>query len=193
MRTGHRAAAMRRSLEGLALGDSLGRALRVAPTNDPSFDDPPWAYTDDTEMAIAIAQLLASRGRIMQDELALRFATRFAANPDRGYGGVAFWILSRISAGHDWRSVATEPYGGSGSLGNGAAMRVGPLGAYFADDFPRARERSGSVCRDNPCASRRPGRRGRSGARSSHRCHAPKRRSDGTSRHSRQAGPGPGP
>ena len=97
---------MRRSLEGLALGDSLGRALRVAPTNDPSFDDPPWAYTDDTEMSIAIAQLLASRGHIMQDDLAQGFAARFTANQDRGYGGVAFWILSRISAGHDWRSVA---------------------------------------------------------------------------------------
>jgi ADP-ribosylglycohydrolase len=137
MSTAQRLAAMRRSLEGLALGDSLGCALRVAPTNDPSFDDPPWAYTDDTEMAIAIAQMLASRGHIMQDDLALRFAARFTANQDRGYGGVAFWILSRISAGHDWRSVAAEPYGGSGSLGNGAAMRVGPLGAYFADDLPR--------------------------------------------------------
>jgi len=137
MSAAHRLAAMRRSLEGLALGDSLGRALRVAPTNDPSFDDAPWAYTDDTEMAIAIAQLLASHGRILQDELAQRFVSRFDANPERGYGAVAFWILSRISAGGEWRRVAAEPYGGSGSLGNGAAMRVGPLGAYFADDFPR--------------------------------------------------------
>ena len=117
---------MKRSLDGLALGDSLGRALRVAPTDDPSFDDAPWPYTDDTEMAIAISQLLADHGRIDQDDLAQRFASRFTANPDRGYGGVAFWILSRISAGHGWRAVAAEPYGGSGSLGNGAAMRVGP-------------------------------------------------------------------
>ena len=137
LRDDNRLAAMKRSLEGLALGDAVGRALRVAPTNDPSFDDAPWVYTDDTEMAIAIVQLLTSRGRIVQDELAQRFAARFAANPDRGYGAVAFWILSRISAGDEWRSVAAEPYGGTGSLGNGAAMRVGPLGAYFADDLPR--------------------------------------------------------
>jgi ADP-ribosylglycohydrolase len=44
---------------------------------------------------------------------------------------------SRISAGDEWRRVAAQPYGGTGSLGNGAAMRVGPLGAYFADDLPR--------------------------------------------------------
>ena len=133
----HRLAAMRKSLEGLALGDSLGRALRVAPTEDAVFDDPPWAYTDDTEMAIAIVQLLAGRGRIIQDELARMFATRFAANPERGYGAVSYASLSRISAGHDWRNVVTQPYGGKGSLGNGAAMRVGPLGAYFAADLPR--------------------------------------------------------
>lgn len=137
MSDGPRLAAMKRSLEGLALGDALGCALRIAPTNDPSFDAPPWVYTDDTEMAIAIAQLLASQGRIIQDDLAQRFATRFTANPDRGYGAVAFWILSRISAGDEWRRVAAQPYGGTGSLGNGAAMRVGPLGAYFADDLPR--------------------------------------------------------
>ena len=137
MNATHRIASMRKSLEGLALGDALGRALRVAPSDDPTFDEPPWVYTDDTEMAIAIAQLLARRGRIVQDELAQMFAARFAANPERGYGGVTYASLSRISAGHDWRGVVTQPYGGKGSLGNGAAMRVGPLGAYFADDLPR--------------------------------------------------------
>ena len=128
---------MRKSLEGLALGDSLGCALRRAPTDNPVFAEAPWLYTDDTEMAIAIVQLLASRGRIIQDELVQMFAARFAANPERGYGAVTYASLSRISAGHDWRGVVTQPYGGKGSLGNGAAMRVGPLGAYFADDLPR--------------------------------------------------------
>ena len=128
---------MRRPLDGLALGDSVGCALRVAPTSDPSFDGSPWVYTDDTEMAISIVEVLASHGRIVQDELAQKFAARFAANPDRGYGAVSYWILSRIGAGDDWRTVAAEPYGGTGSLGNGGAMRAGPLGAYFADDLPR--------------------------------------------------------
>ena len=129
---------MRRSLEGLALGDAIGRALRISPTvGDPSFDAPPWPYTDDTEMAIAIADMLAARGHIEQDELARSFAARFDANPFRGYGTMAFWILRQISAGHDWRGAAAQVFGGRGSYGNGAAMRVAPLGAYFADDLPQ--------------------------------------------------------
>lgn len=137
----HRLAAMRRSLEGLALGDSLGRAVSSAPSRNPSFDDAPWPYTDDTEMAISIVELLAAQGRIVQDDLARMFSARFVANSERGYGAVSYWILSRISAGNDWRGVAAEPYSGRGSFGNGAAMRVGPLGAYFANDLERlARE-----------------------------------------------------
>jgi len=135
---------MRRSLEGLALGDALGRALGIAPTDDPSFDDARWAYTDDTEMAIV--RLLASHGRIAQDDLAQEFATRCAANPERGYGAVSFWILSRISEGHDWRGIAAEPYRGRGSLGNGAAMRVGPLGGVLRRRPSPRRERSHVVC-----------------------------------------------
>jgi len=71
MNTSQRCAAMRKSLEGLALGDSLGRALLVSPTvGIPSLDAPPWPYTDDTEMAIAIGDMLVTHGRIVQDELA---------------------------------------------------------------------------------------------------------------------------
>jgi ADP-ribosylglycohydrolase len=129
--------AMRRSLEGLALGDALGQALISAPTTEPSLREAPWRYSDDTEMAIAIACVLARHGRIDQDALAEAFASRFAADPERGYGAVSYWILSRVSAGADWRKTAAEPYRGQGSLGNGGAMRAGPLGAYFADDLSR--------------------------------------------------------
>ncbi len=35
----------------------------------------------------------------------------------------------------DWHHHASALFGGEGSFGNGAAMRVAPLGAYFADDI----------------------------------------------------------
>ena len=89
MSAAQRLTAMRRSLDGLALGDSLGQAMLAAPTSDPSFDRGPWRYSDDTEMAIAIAQILTRHGCIDQDELAQVFAARFSANPDRGYGAVS--------------------------------------------------------------------------------------------------------
>lgn len=34
-----------------------------------------------------------------------------------------------------WREQSQALFGGRGSFGNGSAMRVAPLGAYFADDF----------------------------------------------------------
>jgi ADP-ribosylglycohydrolase len=36
-----------------------------------------------------------------------------------------------------WKQLAQQLFAGKGSFGNGSAMRVAPLGAYFADDFER--------------------------------------------------------
>jgi ADP-ribosylglycohydrolase len=127
-----------RSLNGLAVGDAVGCALTNPGAAEPEFGVAPWRYTDDTEMAIAIVDLLATRGEIDQDALALSFGQRFAAQSERGYGPVAYWILTRIAEGMPWREAASTPYKGAGSMGNGAAMRVAPLGAYFADAPDRA-------------------------------------------------------
>lgn len=43
-------------------------------------------------------------------------------------------LLDSIRQGH-WRGEARSLFGGQGSFGNGSAMRVAPLGAYFADDL----------------------------------------------------------
>jgi len=44
-------------------------------------------------------------------------------------------VLARIRAGEPWSDVATSLFDGEGSYGNGAAMRIAPLGAWFADDL----------------------------------------------------------
>ena len=43
-------------------------------------------------------------------------------------------MLQKLRTGADWRNEAPAMFGGTGSFGNGAAMRVAPLGAFFADD-----------------------------------------------------------
>ncbi len=75
----------RLSLEGLSLGDAFGQqffcpsaALRATMTGTPPLG--PWRYTDDTEMAIAIHDMLARHGRIDQDDLAWTFADRYACS-----------------------------------------------------------------------------------------------------------------
>jgi ADP-ribosylglycohydrolase len=44
-------------------------------------------------------------------------------------------MLQEVHAGAPWRDVARSAFAGMGSMGNGAAMRVAPLGAWFAGDL----------------------------------------------------------
>ena len=137
---------MKLSLDGLGLGDALGEMLsyqahtaprRLAENNLPAG---PWFHTDDTEMAISISAVLKSHGSVHQDALAKRFARRFERDPERGYGKMTRIQMREIMAGAKWRDMAANAFGGQGSMGNGSAMRVAPLGAYFADDLERCAE-----------------------------------------------------
>ena len=129
------------ALMGLSVGDAFGECffgpaqvlqlVRSVRTLPPS----PWHYTDDTEMALAVVEVLQHEGHIDQDRLASRFAERYCREPRRGYGGTAHQILRAISEGTPWQVAAGGAFSGMGSMGNGAAMRVAPLGAYFADEF----------------------------------------------------------
>jgi ADP-ribosylglycohydrolase len=100
----------------------------------------PWFHTDDTEMAISICAVLKSHGRVHQDALAKRFARRFERDPGRGYGSMTRTQMRAITAGAKWRDTSANAFGGQGSMGNGSAMRVAPLGAYFAADLDRCAE-----------------------------------------------------
>jgi len=131
------------SLDGLSLGDAIGEMLsyraesaaRTIAQND--LPAGPWFHTDDTEMAISLVDVLKSHGCVNQDALARRFARRFERDPDRGYGSMTRLQMREISAGAKWQDTSTGAFGGQGSMGNGGAMRVAPLGAYFADDLDR--------------------------------------------------------
>ncbi|MFD7494905.1 ADP-ribosylglycohydrolase family protein [Streptomyces sp. NPDC059832] len=138
-------AAARRSLEGLSLGDAFGerwfplfRAPRRAFNEIKARrtpEEPVWHWTDDTALARALLRVLDEHGRVEQDRLALCFALAFEADPARGYGhGMHILLPELLAAPADWRTLAPELFEG-GSLGNGAAMRVAPLGARFHQDL----------------------------------------------------------
>ncbi|WP_369016095.1 ADP-ribosylglycohydrolase family protein [Armatimonas sp.] len=88
-------------------------------------------YSDDTQMAIGIAQALVDDGEIIPEHLARHFAKNF--QPWRGYGPGAYGVLDALKQGRPWDEPARQVFGGQGSYGNGAAMRVGPLGAFYWD------------------------------------------------------------
>jgi ADP-ribosylglycohydrolase len=130
------------SLDGLSVGDAFGQQFfftngvyeAIAARQLPSM---PWYYTDDTMMAFSIYDSLENHGCIDADKLALMFAKRYTNDPARGYGGGMHDTLRAIQKGEHWQKVTTQAFEGMGSFGNGAAMRVAPLGAYFADDLER--------------------------------------------------------
>jgi len=127
------------AVEALAFGDAFGETFFADPERAKSgareLPEGPWRYTDDTVMALGIHEMFAECGETDLDRLAEIFAERFRREPWRGYGPNAREVLQGIARGRDWRELSTASFGGDGSYGNGAAMRVPPVGAYFADDL----------------------------------------------------------
>lgn len=129
----------RLSLAGLSVGDAFGELFFRHPgwIAERRLPPGPWPWTDDTQMALSIVAVLAGFGQIEQDALARDFAQRYHDAPHRGYGGGARRLLTHFGRGEDWRTLAPQLFSG-GSYGNGAAMRVAPLGAFFAPDLEQA-------------------------------------------------------
>ncbi|MER7313687.1 MULTISPECIES: ADP-ribosylglycohydrolase family protein [Streptomyces] len=128
------------SLRGLSVGDALGSRFFV-PANYPLLKERalppgPWQWTDDTEMACSVLAVLAAHRRVDQDALADSFARHH--DFDRGYGPAVNRLLRLVREGGDWRQLASALFQGQGSWGNGSAMRIAPLGAWYADDPEQA-------------------------------------------------------
>ncbi|MGW0786830.1 ADP-ribosylglycohydrolase family protein [Streptomyces sp. NPDC002911] len=145
-------AAARRSLEALALGDAFGERwfplfrpprqayAEVRARRTPH--EPVWHWTDDTALALALQRVLDEYGQVEQDRLALYYALAFDADQARGYGhGMHLLLPELLASPADWRILAPGLFEG-GSLGNGAAMRVAPLGARFHADLGHAAEQA---------------------------------------------------
>ena len=144
----------RLSLNGLSVGDAFGALFQF--TRPPSATElpiGPWRWSDDSAMAVSIVEVLETYGYIEQDSLAQTFAARFEEAPFRGYSGGAKTLLRQIAMGADWRTAAPALFNGSGSYGNGGAMRVAPIGGFFYNDPERAAfeaQRSAVITHSHP-------------------------------------------
>lgn len=127
------------SLEGLSVGDAFGETFFVNPDvvegliAERALAARRWNYTDDTLMAMSVFSVLRQHGQIEQPTLARSFAERY--DRTRGYGPAMHRLLWEIKCGEDWAERAQSLFEGQGSFGNGAAMRVAPVGAFFAGDM----------------------------------------------------------
>lgn len=141
-------------LLGLAVGDALGAPLEglsapqirshyglitdyvdgaVAWRRKPFRWRMPGLYTDDTQQAMALADVLLERGFVDVERLAEVYLA--LATPKCGYVG------SHRGVGRSFRQVLEDlergvspRHTGGTSAGIGAAMRIAPAAVYFAND-----------------------------------------------------------
>ena len=127
---------------GAGIGDALGRSFegswrtQVKP-KDIKFDG---KWTDDTHMMIGVAESLIAKRGFNGRHMLLTFMKNWEEEPWRGYGPGPPRIFRMIKSGVSWKEAARRLYGGAGSFGNGAAMRVAPIGLLFYDDAEGLRE-----------------------------------------------------
>lgn len=135
----------KKSLKGVAIGDAFGESFFgqrneiLQHIQNRTIPKTTWEFTDDTVMSIAVFEQLEKHQTINQDELALAFAKKHSLDVNRGYGATARRILRGIEAGESWQHLSKNAFDGMGSMGNGAAMRVHAIGAYFYDDLQQVK------------------------------------------------------
>jgi poly(ADP-ribose) glycohydrolase ARH3 len=124
------------SMAGSALGDAIGElAFRIpdeARLRERIDATEEFVYTDDTAMAIGLAQSLLARRQIDPQHLGDTFRANYQREPWRGYASgppSLFRLVDRQEI--TYVEAAQGLFGGQGSYGNGAAMRIAPLGLYY--------------------------------------------------------------
>lgn len=85
-------------------------------------------YSDDTQLTLATTISLIRSEGLEAEDCARSCAEHF--DPQRGYGRSAMRVLSALANGGDYRTTGNIMFV-SGSYGNGAAMRIAPVGLMY--------------------------------------------------------------
>jgi len=121
---------------GSALGDAIGElafrtmdetALRSSVEMAGTL-----TFTDDTAMAIGLAESITQMGYLDEQHLGDTFKVNFNREPWRGYASGPPTLFAMVDRqGVAYTAAARSLFGGQGSYGNGAAMRIAPVGLFF--------------------------------------------------------------
>ncbi len=128
---------------GAAVGDALGMPLefRIASPPDNFIRTmqtgrlPAGSFTDDTEMALALAESLLVDPALDPHDLSQRFLDWYRRNPpDVGIHTNA--VMRRLAAGMSWQEAARDVQSKNPtSSGNGSVMRCWPVAVFNWDDL----------------------------------------------------------
>ncbi|MFB0501261.1 MAG: ADP-ribosylglycohydrolase family protein [Candidatus Bathyarchaeia archaeon] len=127
-------------LVGSAVGDALGSPLEGSCISELKIEeDFSGRWTDDTHMMIGVAESLIENEGFDGSHMAQTFIHNYEREPWRGYASGPPRVFKCIRSGVAWNEAAKRLFGGAGSYGNGAAMRVAPVGILYHDDPQRLR------------------------------------------------------
>lgn len=149
-------------LLGLAVGDALGAPLEFLSREEIVnrygevremlgggwLETKPGEYTDDTQMALAIARSIVERGRVEPSDIASRFVEWFDGRP-KDIGNTTVRALRLLKSGVPWDRAgqqALDELGGS-APSNGSLMRCAPIALLCRNDRAALRRSNIDVSR----------------------------------------------
>jgi poly(ADP-ribose) glycohydrolase ARH3 len=127
-------------LIGSALGDAIGNWYESS--EHPEIEKVKGfsgRWSDDTHMMIGVAESLIENEGFNGEHMAFTFIKNYKQEPWRGYGSGPPQVFKWIESGVPWDKAAAKLFGGRGSYGNGAAMRVAPIGLFYHNNPKRLR------------------------------------------------------
>jgi ADP-ribosylglycohydrolase len=140
---------IRGTLLGLALGDGLGEYPHLISSEEPI---PP---TDDTIMALALAEVLVEEGKHDPQRVDERYLYYYKSGVLRKIGYTTALALERFEKNKNWFYAGVIS---RRAAGNGVAMRIAPLGIFSAvrrlqiEDFYESVRHEGYITHRNELA-----------------------------------------
>jgi poly(ADP-ribose) glycohydrolase ARH3 len=116
---------------GCAIGDSLGAEYEGTDQVDLNRSHFSGRWTDDTHMMIGVAESLIECNGFDGHHMAITFIRNYDQEPWRGYASGPPMVFKLIKSGVPWNEASRRLFGGAGSFGNGAAMRIAPVGLFY--------------------------------------------------------------
>jgi poly(ADP-ribose) glycohydrolase ARH3 len=123
------------------LGDSLGSCYEgfCYSSLELDFKNYSGRWTDDTHMMIGVTESLIACKGFDGKHIAQTFIKKYELEPWRGYASGPPQVFRWIKSGIPWNEDAKRLFNGMGFFGNGAAMRVAPVGLLYYDDIEKLR------------------------------------------------------
>ncbi|KAH0951344.1 hypothetical protein HN011_004638 [Eciton burchellii] len=124
-------------LKGLSTLKRRSLQKRYTKLEEQKFREPVMLYTDDSAMTRSLAESLIEKRNVDIIDVAKRFARSYQKEPNRGYGSGAATILEKLLTVEetDIKDPAKALFDGSGSYGNGGAMRIAPISLVLYNNY----------------------------------------------------------